>query len=597
MKTTRDFLLVQGEERDARAEAPGTLMRWHVALGGASSCWTSAALRCRLWGPPPATITARQDGGAWQVACLVTGAPAGFASLTPETIERELLRAYCDEGLTALARVDGSFCGMLLDERRGAFLFTDRFGFRKAFVVSRGEIRYASSRAVVLGRGLDLPLDTIGAASCTIVGHTLGRRTIFESCEALLPATARNIGSGQDTRYWDIGRHLGERRRDRAAARMLRERFNGACHALVAAQHRPAANVTGGFDTRAVLSAALKVSRPVGVTSGQAEARAIDRVVAAAGIEHHYFPYHASDASADTAFALLTDGEWDASHGGAVLDYWRRVAAVAPSGCLHGGLGEVWRSYHYKFLWPPIDVITRDPLGHLAARLLTPRSHAHRVLRPGVRRDLTDAIRGDARPLWAMVGDTGHPLAAMDAFYLLERQRGLTRITSAADLWNPAYTPFGHSLFCETALGYLGAQNRDEGLHREIIVGNAPSLAALERYGGGNCLPLSRSGAWLLLAASTGRHLAGRAIGGRLRALLKGDGVSAPPDAPGIESFADSRVFDPDALGRAFPDLIRAGGAGNVIALACAATAPAVEILPLLNAGPAEGTMPVRRRG
>jgi hypothetical protein len=207
------------------------------------------------------------------------------------------------------------------------------------------------------------------------------------------------------------------------------------------------------------------------------------------------------------------------------------------------------------------------------------------VLRRELRRDLADVVRRDAEPLWEMVRYADGPLAAIDGFYLLERQRGLTRIASAADLWNPAYAPFGHSLFCEAALGYLGAQNRGEGLHREIIFGNAPMLAALERSDGGDCLPLSRARNSTALAVSTGRHLAGRAIGGRLRAAWKGGRTAPPPRTSiAVDSLDAVGIYDPSALRRVLSGPSEADGAGNIVAIAYATTGSPQEVTRFLGA-------------
>src|SRR5205807_25462 len=98
----------------------------------------------------------------------------------------------------------------------------DRFGFRKAFVTSPPErTTYASSRAVVLGRGLELPLDEAGVACAVLMGETLGRRTLFSGCAALMPATAYNVLDASEHRYWNIAEFLAEKPRDRAATAEL----------------------------------------------------------------------------------------------------------------------------------------------------------------------------------------------------------------------------------------------------------------------------------------------------------------------------------------------------------------------------------------
>lgn len=584
--TTRDFLVICRHRPDHDA---GPVLQWHGWLGGAMQSWQSARLACQVWSPAVATLSVRGDaGGQRSIACVLTGAPVGSGTLDVERIQHQLLEAYLQYGLGALARLDGSFCGVLVDEACGIFVFTDRFGFRKAFIASRDGATYAASRATVLGRGLALPLDGAGVTSCTVLGHTIGRRTLFASCEAVMPATAVELRSHRERRYWDISRFLDERPRDARADAELCDRFNAACHAIIEAQGSPALNLTGGFDTRAVLSSALLTGRPLrAVTCGTAERAAIDPVVEASRVQHRYFPLAAEDRGAGAAaFALLTDGECDATLGAAIVDYWQRVAAIAPDGCLHGGLGEAWRCYHYKFLWPTTGIIAGDPLSYLVDQLIRARAHMLPVLTPEYRRQVADIVRRDAWPVWAAVEGANGRLAAVDAFYLLERHRGLTRVASVADLWNPAYAPFGHSVFLEAALGYLGPQNRSDTLHREIISRNAPALAGLQRYGGGSCRPIGSRARWSGLAAGTARHLLGRAAGTAVRRRLAAwRGVVSRRASTDLGGFDGGGVFDGDAIRGLSGGDVDQEGSGNIAAIASLVSSPGDRVVRFLQGG------------
>lgn len=573
---TRDFLLVQGDEAET---PPAAVLRWHGWLGGAPTCWHSSVLRCRLWGPPPATATLREpDGTERRLACVLAGAPTGAGTLSPIVLQRRLLEEYRTAGLTALSRLDGAFCGVLIDERVGAFVFTDRLGFRKAFVRRGDKTSYATSRAVILGRGLGLAPDAAGVACCTLLGNTIGRRTLFASCDAVMPASAIEVCSGREERYWHIDRFLAERPRDAAATNELRERFNSACRSLIMAQPCAAMNLTGGLDTRAILSAALLTGRPLAaITSGTAEGPTIQSVVNAVGGVRHHFIRPRAGVLPDGArvFALLTDGEWDATLGDEMVDYWQRASSVAADGCLHGGVGEVWRSYYYKPLWPSDAAIARDPLTYLVHRLIRPRARVAGLLRADLRRDLVDLVRREAATIWAMVSGADGRFAAIDGFYLLERQRGLTRIASAADLWNPAHAPFAHTAFLPAALGYLGPQNRGDTLHRALIAGNSPALARLARYGGDSCAPLSPAARRRLLVKDTTRHLIGRAVGATIRRCLQdADGADSRAHRLDFAALAACNAYDIDALRRAWTGRADLHGPGNIAAVSHMLTTP-----------------------
>ena len=91
--------------------------------------------------------------------------PRDVAALGVEVVYQDL--ALCDN-LDVVANMylgrEQVTVGVLLDERAGAFVFTDRFGCRKSFVVRDARACYASSRAIVLARGLGLDIDAAGAA-------------------------------------------------------------------------------------------------------------------------------------------------------------------------------------------------------------------------------------------------------------------------------------------------------------------------------------------------------------------------------------------------------------------------------------------------
>lgn len=538
----RDFLLVLGD----RTVSPD-LLAWHERLGGRPDCWSSALLGCTLWGgPPSATVIGREGETTLRAACLLTGAPLGFASVDADTVQQQLLEVYRAEGIDALRRVDGSFCGVLLDElRRVAYVFTDRFGFRKAFIARAGAAACASSRAIVLGRGLALQSDPAGAVCSTLIGHTIGTRTLFSGCDAILPATAVDLSTGQHRLYWDIRPFLAERTRSDRDTAELCDRFNVACRSIVNAQQVPALNLTGGFDTRAVLSGALTARRPlVGITAGAIEKAEVNALATAAGIDHHLLHFDEFSACDDDEwFAMLTDGECDATGGGAALKHWRRLSSLAPSGCLHGGVGEVWRAYYYQLYWPSVRRIRRDPVAYLAKRLVSERQRLLPTLAEPLRRSAADIVRAEVEALWATLRGADL-MATVDAFYLLERQRGLTRISAAADLWNPAYSPFAHSIFIEKGLGFLGAQNRGDPLHRDLIARNARQLAALPRYPAGDCLPRSRWRARAGLIAATARYAVGRGLGAGLRQRLQGRSRREYPYRMLTETFDASAVYD-----------------------------------------------------
>ena len=234
-RSTRDFVVAAGPECPS---IPTGVARWHSALGGEDTEWLSPSLGCRLVGPAPQVLGVRRKSGQEAtLACLLVGAPVGFGSLCPNQIARAMLPRYATEGVDALRAIDGSWCGVIVDEVRGQlWLFTDRFGFRKVFTCRRGgSLLLGSSRALLgIGRGLGLELDDAGVVQVALAGHTIGARTLFRGCEAVMPATAVDMVSGASRRYWDIESFVAGAPRDEAATDELvavQWRVPGTCRA------------------------------------------------------------------------------------------------------------------------------------------------------------------------------------------------------------------------------------------------------------------------------------------------------------------------------------------------------------------------------
>lgn len=467
----------------------------------------------------PAVCRPAADSAA-RAMCLVVGTPYMPGTIDCDEIQEWLLRRLIEAGPSALAEVDNAFCGCYLDERTGdVLIFTDRFGLRRCFSAATSTGYLASSRALLLAGAAWNGVDPVGVASCLPLGHTMARRTIFEGTSSLMPATYLDLRSGVESTYVDIRHDLEERPLTTSQLNRIGDGFLCACRDLLNAQRSPAVNLTGGLDTRLILAAALSAGiKPATVTAGTTEVTVVTTVARAAGVTNWSIEAASAEPGDNEYLALFTDGKSSEVPGDRLLPYWRAISSIAPSGCLHGGLGEVWRTYYYKGFSPQLATLRRAPVDYLYKRLLRERGALVPLLHPRHRTAILDALRDDVRTVWNMVHVPDQPYASLDAFYLMQRQRGLTRVTSASELLNPAYSPFALAAFTSTALRYLGPQNRDDRLHRSLIARFAPGLSGLPLHGNGTSALRSRPASAVRAAVSTARYFGSSLLGSSWRA-------------------------------------------------------------------------------
>jgi asparagine synthase (glutamine-hydrolysing) len=110
-----------------------------------------------------------------------------------------LLNVLEDGGGEIISRLNGNFCGLLIDKRRGKVsLFNDRFGLQRLYIYENDGTVYFASEAKALLRIFShlRSLDHLSLAEYLVCGCALRERTLFSGI-SLLPA-----GS-----YWTLQRN------------------------------------------------------------------------------------------------------------------------------------------------------------------------------------------------------------------------------------------------------------------------------------------------------------------------------------------------------------------------------------------------------
>lgn len=183
------------------------------------------------------------------------GHPVDAASVS------HLVQLYEEFGEAFLGRLNGSFCGLLVDRRRGVtLLFNDRYGAGRLYLHENADgLHFASE---VKGLLAVLPqtrrLDPAGVAETFSLGCVIQDRTLFEGI-TLLPAgscwTIADDGRITRGRYFDpAALEQQEPLAEEPFYEALRDTFAAVLPPYLAGSPSPAMSLTGGLDGRMILA-------------------------------------------------------------------------------------------------------------------------------------------------------------------------------------------------------------------------------------------------------------------------------------------------------------------------------------------------------
>jgi asparagine synthase (glutamine-hydrolysing) len=244
----------------------------------------------------------------------------------PPAIVRAL---YARDAATIGQRLHGAFCAVILDRAsRTLMLITDRLGSYPLYwsATERGLV-FASSVQGILRCGEPRDLDPVAVADCLTFGFPLGTKTLARSVKLVPPASVLRYSwdSGEIalTRYWDLASSF--RPWSGTKSEFFEEviaAFQGAVGRAFAGNHACGLALSGGLDSRAILSAvngraSTLLTYTLGV-DGCADHVIADRLASLAGTRHLFFElgeqYLADFLPNLEQMVALTDGMY-LSHG------------------------------------------------------------------------------------------------------------------------------------------------------------------------------------------------------------------------------------------------------------------------------------------
>ena len=323
-------------------------------------------------------VSARPPGLVWndarELGCHVSGEAFINAAESERLRARSrpsadgcasaLMSLYEEQGIAALEKLNGGFCGLLVDvRRREVVLFNDRYGLNRIYVhESAGRLFFASEAKSLLAVLPELrALDPRGLAEWFSCGCVLENRTLFRGVSLLPPGSAWTFSAdGRLKREvyfrpstWESQSPLSPAefsdRLQEVFPRVLGRYLNGS---------RPVAmSLTGGLDGRMIMAwarpqpGALPCYTFNGPYRDCADVRIARKVAAACGQPHSTIAVGAEFLSQFPRLAeqsvYITDGAMDVT--GAAEVYVNRLARQIAPVRLTGNYGSEILRRHVAF--------------------------------------------------------------------------------------------------------------------------------------------------------------------------------------------------------------------------------------------------------
>ncbi|HYC78896.1 MAG TPA: hypothetical protein VEI02_14820, partial [Planctomycetota bacterium] len=412
-------------------------------------------------------------------------------------------------------------------------------------------------------------------------GSVFGRRSLFSGVAkiphgAIVGLRGADVAEARWSRFASLA-PIGEIREDPVGR--LADALVDALETVLKDGRGAVIDVTGGYDSRAILAAALRTGRPfstvVNGADDDADVIAANRIARAFGLRHRHqrvgaeLPPRSFAATRDAL--ALTDGEFDALEYATVAAIHDRTAEDGvPS--VNGSSGELCRGYWWDVLAAPSATDRFDARRLASARFAwDPFADAHlapELLRRG---SLVDRCTAMVEALVAEEGlEDATDAAKADAVYLLARmQRWGGRLASATARLRPPVVPFQFARPMAAALGAPVAARRGGRMAPRLVERLDRRLAAMPMAGGGPALPLRLSTAHRFLprAAALGARALRRAArrvgvgGGNAAVSPVADAWTWPETADLLrpEAMATRDFYADGALARFFAASRRPG--------------------------------------
>ncbi len=414
--------------------------------------------------------------------------------------EARLLARYLDVGPARLGReLEGFFTVVLGDARtREMIVLTDVVGSCHCFARSWRQAVALSGSALLLAGLEECSLDPIGCQEFLSTGVIYEDRTFYREIRKLGPSSAFRFADGalQSTqRYWQITDLAPESLEGPSAVRALGEALISAANRVGRIFAHPVCDLTGGYDSRAIVAAFLTAGVPFStVVSGPAESPdvIVSRGLAQlADLPHlHLSPQRQVSFEQVKEALRVTDGQYDLVEYSRILEIHKSLSQCFDIS-INGSFGEVARGYWWELLFPRIGACSPLNAERLARRRYAAQGCEVSLFPPETRLDLVSHFVGIIERTTA--GLSGFPnTVQMDHTYLAMRMQGWQgRIASSTDQLWPCLSLFLFRSVLETMLQTTARLRRRSLLIRRMLAEFQPRLAEFPLEHGYPAVPVT----------------------------------------------------------------------------------------------------------
>ena len=418
------------------------------------------------------------------------------------------LRTALTRGNAALAKavepLDGSFCFALGNgDGQEVRLISDVLGRYHVYWAELAGCRVVSTSSLILAALIQPEWEPVSVREFLATGYLFELRTLFRGIEKLPPAsivTCRADAAPSISRYWRLSRAMYDEAPAQGDVPTLAATLDSAMADVFRGYERPLLDLTGGFDSRIMLAAALRVDasrRFSTVVNGKGDD---PDVIAARGIAETFGLSHEHGMRDDEwpsrwwrrakQSLSLCDGEYDVLEYAGILDTHDALARRFGVS-VNGSGGEICRGYWWELLIPHVGRRGTFDAGRVAAKRFSVDSWGEGLLDGLNGRDtLTDHFTGVIARACSEF-ETSRNTACMDNIYLsLRMQRWQGRIASSTSRIWPCISPFMFKAPMEVALSSPPRLRRRGRMARELVAYMNPDLAVLPMAGGYPAMPI-----------------------------------------------------------------------------------------------------------
>ena len=485
--------------------------------------------------------------GNWLAAVGTWFHKDGFASGQ----ELLLLENFQKKGIHELANsLEGFFTICLGDTReRAIYVITDVIGSCHCFLRDVPGGVAVSNSSLLLAALQPASLDPIACQEFLAVGVIYEDRTLFREVRKLAPASIYRFSAGalkKSERYWQVAGVDPESLTGPKAAETLWERLTESSRKIQTVFQRPAADLTGGYDSRALVAALHATAMPITtVVTGSSDSP--DVVISKGLAKMANLPHLQHQKAKKISFdqlqraLALTDGEYDLIEYSSIQEVHEGLSRQFDIS-INGSFGEVARGYWWELLFPHTG--KKQPLSAamVAAKRYAVCAFDHTLVSAESRLNLVTHLTNVVERSIAGFKDRPNTLQMDQTYLTLRMQRWQGRIASSTNRIWPCLSPFMFRSTLESMLAVRSSDRRESQLIRRMLGTFSPSWAGYPLEDGTPCLPVTWKN-FLRFTPLIGFY--GRKIVNRSARLLGMDfGKSAATeDTPRMQLWSQEEAF------------------------------------------------------